>query len=282
MNGQSQQQYSNNSNMSSTTNTTGGSALNNTMGGFTNNNQPNPNNSNNTQPNPNNSNNSNNSNNNQPTHNNNQPNHNNNQPNHNNNQPNHTNSTPSSTPNNPNSNNTNNTNANTANANNGDNKSILQQVAAQEKRIAELSKTLGDRNQSLAKFQTEKKTEMEALMSGMRQWIQNLDVKNEGHKEEFEKGLQRLVDTSSFDNGVWQVMVSASACAARKETDYQALKNQFEELNQQKSGGVFSNVDERVGGKRSADGEPQQDSGAVPDMWSSFIADVATSGYPMY
>jgi hypothetical protein len=182
---------------------------------------------------------------------------------------------------NANGSNANGSNAN-SNANNSNNSSILQQVAAQEKRIAELSKTLTDRNQSLAKFQTEKKTEMEALMSGMRQWIGNLDVKNEGHKEEFEKGLQRLVDTSSFDNGVWQVMVSASACAARKETDYQALKNQFEELNQQKSGGIFGNADERVGGKRSANGEPDQDPGPVPDMWSSFIADVTTSGYPMY
>ncbi|KAJ1468259.1 hypothetical protein T484DRAFT_1755293 [Baffinella frigidus] len=123
----------------------------------------------------------------------------------------------------------------------------MQQVASQERRIVELNKQLTDRNQTLQEFQTEKKTEMEALMSGMRQWIQNLDVKNEGHKQEFEKGLQRLVDTSSFDNGVWQVMCCASACAAKKEEDYQALKNQFEELNQQRNGGVFSNADDRVG-----------------------------------
>ncbi|KAJ1463965.1 hypothetical protein T484DRAFT_1923139 [Baffinella frigidus] len=103
---------------------------------------------------------------------------------------------------------------------------------------------------------------MEALMAGMKQWIGNLDVKNEGHKDEFEKGLQRLVDTSSFDNGVWQVMVSASACAAKKEEDYQALKIQIEELNQQKSGGVFNNADEHVGGKHQANGEPDQDSGS--------------------
>jgi uncharacterized coiled-coil protein SlyX len=178
--------------------------------------------------------------------------------------------------------NSNNSNANNSNNSSGDNKSILQQVASQEKRIIELNKALTDRNQTLQKFQTEKKTEMEALMSGMRQWISNLDVKNEGHKEEFEKGLQRLVDTSSFDNGVWQVMVSASACAAKKETDYQALKIQFEELNQQKSGGVFSNADERVGGKRAANGEPDQDAGSSADIWSNFIADVATSGYPNY
>jgi hypothetical protein len=190
--------------------------------------------------------------------------------------------------NNSNSNNSNNSNGNNANANNnsstsgGESKSIMQQVASQEKRIVELNKALTDRNQTLAKFQTEKKTEMEALMSGMRQWIGNLDVKNEGHKDEFEKGLQRLVDTSSFDNGVWQVMVSASACAAKKEEDYQALKTQYEALNQQKGGGVFGNADERVGGKRAATGDPEQDSGAAPDIWSSFIADVSTSGYPHY
>ena len=179
-------------------------------------------------------------------------------------------------------NNSNSTNPNNnSNSNNGD-KSILQQVATQERRIAELNKSLADRNQTLAKFQTEKKSEMEALMSGMRQWIGNLDVKNEGHKDEFEKGLQRLVDTSSFDNGVWNVMVSASACAAKKEEDYQALKTQYEELNQQKDGGIFGNADARVGNKRMATGEPDTCNDAVADIWSNFIADVATSGYPSH
>jgi hypothetical protein len=184
--------------------------------------------------------------------------------------------------NNANNNNNGSTNSNNnSNSNNGD-KSILQQVATQERRIAELNKSLADRNQTLAKFQTEKKSEMEALMSGMRQWIGNLDVKNEGHKDEFEKGLQRLVDTSSFDNGVWNVMVSASACAAKKEEDYQALKTQYEELNQQKDGGIFGNADARVGNKRMATGEPDTCNDAVADIWSNFIADVATSGYPSH
>jgi hypothetical protein len=269
MTGQPQQQYSNNNSVNNNTGgsgtTPGNGAPNNSMANFNNTSNANNSNANNSNANNSNANNSNANNSNA------------NNSNANNSNANNSNANNS----NANGSNANGSNAN-SNANNSNNSSILQQVAAQEKRIAELSKTLTDRNQSLAKFQTEKKTEMEALMSGMRQWIGNLDVKNEGHKEEFEKGLQRLVDTSSFDNGVWQVMVSASACAARKETDYQALKNQFEELNQQKSGGIFGNADERVGGKRSANGEPDQDPGPVPDMWSSFIADVTTSGYPMY
>jgi uncharacterized coiled-coil protein SlyX len=265
--GQSMQnQYSNNGNNSSTNNnhgmgnnnTTpmGNSAPSNAMNNFANTNQSNANNANNNNPN---NNNANNNNANAATNNN----------------------ANAATNNNANAAMNNNANA-AANNNNGDNKSIMQQVASQEKRITELNKQLTDRNQTLQKFQTEKKTEMEALMAGMKQWIGNLDVKNEGHKDEFEKGLQRLVDTSSFDNGVWQVMVSASACAAKKEEDYQSLKTQFEELNQKKSGGVFGNEDERVGGKRAADGEPEQDNGAIPDLWSSFISDVGVSGYPMY
>ncbi|KAJ1466242.1 quinon protein alcohol dehydrogenase-like superfamily [Baffinella frigidus] len=94
-------------------------------------------------------------------------------------------------------NNSNSTNSNNnSNSNNGD-KSILQQVATQERRIAELNKSLADRNQTLAKFQTEKKSEMEALMS------------------------------------------------AKKEEDYQALKTQYEELNQQKDGGVSGTMEAR-------------------------------------
>ncbi|KAJ1467491.1 hypothetical protein T484DRAFT_1858687 [Baffinella frigidus] len=152
-------------------------------------------------------------------------------------------------------------------------------VSAQEKRIAELTTSLGDRNAQLQKFQSEKKAEMEALMSGMKSWISNLDVKNDMHKDEFEKGLQRLVDTSSFDNGVWQVMTCASASAAKQEELYQTLKGQYDELQQRNAGGVFGQPDQRVGEKRRADGEPDTSVVCTPDIWSNFIADVSRTGY---
>jgi len=155
----------------------------------------------------------------------------------------------------------------------------MQQVSAQERQIAELSSSLSDRNQQLEKFQTEKKTEMEALMAGMKQWIGNLDMKNVGHKEEFQNGLQRLVDRSSFDNNVWSVMASASASANKMEESYQALKSQYDDLQQRSNGGVFGNAEHRVGDKRPADDHPSMDAAAVPDIWGSFIAEVSRSGY---
>ena len=160
-----------------------------------------------------------------------------------------------------------------------DQTSLVQQVAAQEKRIAELTNSLGTRNQQLQKFQSEKKAEMQALMTGMKSWIENLDVKSDSHKEEFTKGLERLVDTSSFDNGVWEVMTCASASAARQEEQYQTLKTQYDELQQRSQGGVFGNMEQRVGDKRPALEDPSAASSAAPDIWSSFIADVSRTGY---
>jgi hypothetical protein len=161
----------------------------------------------------------------------------------------------------------------------GEQNSLMQQVSTQERRISELSQALDTRNAQLLKFESEKKVEMEALMAGMKQWISNLDVKSDTHKEEFEKGLQRLVDTSSFDNGVWQVMTCASASAAKMEEQYQSLKTQYDELQTRSNGGVFMNPEHRVGDKRSAESAPNTESTGAPDFFSNFIADVSRTGY---
>ena len=79
--------------------------------------------------------------------------------------------------------------------------SLMLQVSSQERRIAELSSALDQRNGQLEKFQSEKKAEMEALLTGMKSWLGNLDIKSETHRKEFDNGLERLVEKSMFDNG---------------------------------------------------------------------------------
>jgi DNA helicase IV len=155
----------------------------------------------------------------------------------------------------------------------------MQQVATQERQITELKQQLQERNQRLDKFQTAKKAEMEAMMSGMRDWIKNLELKNENYRADFEKGLQRLVDNSADDNGVWQVMCEASASATKKEEQYQVLKQQYDELKQRSNGGEFGTSDARVGDKRQALDEPGTGASAAGDIWSQFIADVTVTGY---
>ena len=157
--------------------------------------------------------------------------------------------------------------------------SIMQQVASQERKINELQQMLTERNQRLDKFQSAKKVKMEAMLTGMREWITNLDLKNENYRADFEKGLQRLVDNSADDNGVWQVMCEASASATKKEEQYQNLKVQYDDLKQKTQGGEYGNSDARLGDKRSALKPPCASAGATEDIWSQFIADVAVTGY---
>jgi hypothetical protein len=157
--------------------------------------------------------------------------------------------------------------------------SIMQQVATQERQITELKGQLQERNARLDKFQTAKKAEMEAMMSGMRDWIKNLELKNENYRADFEKGLQRLVDNSADDNGVWQVMCEASASATKKEEQYQVLKQQYDDLKQKTNGGEFGSSDARIGDKRQALDSPDSGAAISGDIWSQFIADVSVSGY---
>ena len=164
-----------------------------------------------------------------------------------------------------------------ASNNNLEKTSIMQQVATQERQIIELKQMLQERNSRLDKFQSAKKVEMEAMLSGMRDWIKNLELKNENYRADFEKGLQRLVDTSADDNGVWQVMCEASASASKKEEQYQTLKQQYDDLKQ-KSDGEFGSSSARVGDKRPALDEPDTTS-HTGDIWSQFIADVTVTGY---
>jgi chromosome segregation ATPase len=160
-----------------------------------------------------------------------------------------------------------------------ENTSIMQQVATQERQINELKQMLQERNQRLDKFQTAKKAEMEAMLSGMRDWIKNLELKNENYRADFEKGLQRLVDNSADDNGVWQVMCEASSAATKKEEQYQTLKQQYDELKQKTHGGEFGGADARVGDKRQALDAPDTSAAVNGDIWSQFIADVSVTGY---
>ena len=50
-----------------------------------------------------------------------------------------------------------------------------------------------------------------ALDTFMKKWTDAIDTKDEKVKDDFEVGLDKLVKNSAEDNGVWQMMVCASA-----------------------------------------------------------------------
>ena len=160
--------------------------------------------------------------------------------------------------------------------------SILQQVAAQERRIAELQRQLEDKNQKFDRFQTAKKQEMEALLAGLKDWLTKIGLQSDNDRMEVEKGLQRLVNNGADDNGIWRVMVTASANARQREDEYQQLKIAYDELQNHSAPKAmhvgFDDAETRVGSKRAADEDPAAES-SVPDIWNAFIADVNQTGY---
>lgn len=158
----------------------------------------------------------------------------------------------------------------------------MQQVAAQERRIADLTRQLEEKNSKLDRFQTAKRQEMEALLTGLKDWLTKLGLASDNDRVEVEKGLQRLVNNGADDNGIWRVMVTASANARQREDEYQQLKTQYDDLQKRQAVvpiPVFDNSDARVGSKRPAEDDPSTDT--VGDIWSNFIADVNNTGYGM-
>jgi len=157
--------------------------------------------------------------------------------------------------------------------------SLMLQVKAQEAKIAELSKLLEGKNQALDRLQTEKRAEMESLLTGLREWIGKLDVKSDNDRSEVINGLERLAKQGNDQNGIWRVMVTASAAALQQESEYQKLKSDYDALNKQhiEKSPSFDNADARVGSKRPADCDSEPETGG--DIWSAFIADVHKTGY---
>ena len=62
----------------------------------------------------------------------------------------------------------------------------------------------------------------------MKKWTDAIDTKDEKVKDDFEVGLDKLVKNSAEDNGVWQMMVCASALYSRQEHDLDTLRSENE------------------------------------------------------
>jgi len=120
-------------------------------------------------------------------------------------------------------------------------------------------------------------------------WVDQQDTVNPQTREEFKGGIMRLADEAKDDNGIWQVVMCASSAANRsrenaiiKETEFQALSKNYEELKTRVDGGRFTNEEARVGSKRSAaDEQPHPmggSTGGTSTIWDQF-GDFMKSSY---
>jgi hypothetical protein len=166
--------------------------------------------------------------------------------------------------------------------------SIMRKMAEQQNQIAALSQQLETKSQDVKKLSEKQRSEMQHVYNTViSKWVDNLDSSSEKSREEFKTGMQRLAETGQEENGIWQVVMCASNAANRdkenaqkKETEFQALTQNYEELKTRVGGGRFSNEDARVGSKRgAADETPLAGGGANPNnIWDQF-SDFMTTSY---
>ena len=130
-----------------------------------------------------------------------------------------------------------------------DRESLLQQVQMMQEKIGKLTEG--------------KKAEMQkALDTVINQWLQD-SVTDETVREEFKKGMSRLVDQTAEESGVWRVVCCASNLHAEKLKELEAVRIENENLRKQ-SIGQFVDENNR---KRPRD-EVQQ--GESKNIWEEF------------
>jgi hypothetical protein len=151
--------------------------------------------------------------------------------------------------------------------------SILAQVKGLEEEKAKLMHLLETERERLKEAQAKaekmsegKRTEMrQALDTVIMNWLQDA-VKDEKVREEFKQGMNRLVETTAEDSGVWQVVCCASSVHAEKMKEIERIRTENDELKSRQQG-EFRDEGSRKRGRDEPDHAGGQQEGNV---WAEF------------
>lgn len=121
--------------------------------------------------------------------------------------------------------------------------SILAQVKGLEEEKARLMQLLESERERIKEVQARadkmsegKRNEMrQALETVITNWLQD-SVQDERVREEFKKGMGRLVEDTAEDSGVWQVVACASNVHARRLQELEAMRVENEKLKARDTG----------------------------------------------
>jgi len=163
---------------------------------------------------------------------------------------------------------------------NGDMSNMLRHIEQLERRLQQRDGELNDAKSRVEKFSQRTREGMQsALDSLMKKWMDAVETKDDNCKTEFKKGMERLVQNSAEDNGVWQMMVAASALHEKQEHNLDQLRLQNDELKQ-KIDGHYATPSSRTDnslGKRKADDEVDRsnvEAESTANIWESFAQDM--------
>ena len=85
-------------------------------------------------------------------------------------------------------------------------------------KLVNKDKQLHEATQPVEKFSARTREGMQsALDSLMKKWMDACETKDDKCKEQFKHGMEKLVQNSAEENGVWQMIVAASALHERHQ-----------------------------------------------------------------
>lgn len=148
---------------------------------------------------------------------------------------------------------------------------VLAHIKSLELAKSELELKLKETEMRAERMSIKTRESMQSAMDTlMKKWMDAVDTKDENTKAQFKTGLDKLVTNSAEENGVWQMMVAASALHDRQEHNLEKLRVENNELRG-KVDTMFSSADSRVVGQKSKATDDAAHVGfGVQDCWADF------------
>jgi hypothetical protein len=152
---------------------------------------------------------------------------------------------------------------------------VLTHIKNLEQQKQELEKRLQETEERAARMSQKTKAAMQSAMDTlMKKWMDAVETKDDTVKQQFKTGLDTLINKSADENGVWQMMVAASALHERQEHNLEKLRLENNELRGRVDT-AFATPESRTGSKRKAETEiGPGDVSSSKDMWADFATDI--------
>lgn len=159
----------------------------------------------------------------------------------------------------------------------GDMTNVLQHIKALEDAKVELENRLRQSENRAERMSVKTRESMQAAMDTlMKKWMDAVDTKDEVVKTQFKTGLDKLINHSAEENGVWQMMVAASSLHERQENNLDKLRIENNELRS-KVDTMYGSTESRVVGEKSRQKEQMDRSDVRPDAKDNIWEDFASS-----
>lgn len=116
----------------------------------------------------------------------------------------------------------------------------------------------------------------------VRRWINSVETNDIKAKTDFQAGMERLVDKGADDNGVWKMMVAASALHEQQTHNLDILQQENTDLKSRIDGHYAkagARLQENSLGKRKAEIELDRfdvAADASSNLWSEFASDMSS------